>query len=144
MKLIPFLTAALLLSSTAMAQLIPVTPVSGGYTWDPDPILANVSKVKNFGQTIGFSNANLQHAIRGYGTTFVVQDDTEALGKATTGAKAEGLATLLGSTLLGATAKVDADAANATWSYSGNHATVTSTADNAKAVCFIQVGSYTL
>ncbi|HUR26784.1 MAG TPA: hypothetical protein VM509_01245 [Planctomycetota bacterium] len=118
-------------------------PPSGGLTL-PDPILANVNKSKFFGQTIGFTDANLQHSMKGYGTAFVVQDQTQVLGKATTGAKVEGLATLLGSTLLGATARVDADAANATWSYANSHATVTSQTDNAKATCFVQVGSFTL
>ena len=144
MKLISFLTAAFLLSSSAFAQLVPVPLPPGGFTFDPDPVLANLSKSKNFGQTIGFTNANLQHAMKGYGTVFVVQDDTQVLGKATTGAKVEGLATLLGSTLLGATARFDADAANATWTHNGTSATVTSQTDNAKATCFVKVGSFTL
>lgn len=143
MKLIPFLTAALLLTSTAFAQLVPVPLPPGGFQL-PDPILANISKSKSYGKTLGFTNANLQHSIKGYGTVFVVKDQAQVLGKATAGAKAEGLVTLLGSAVLGATARVDADAANATWSYTNGQAAVTSELDNAKATCFVKVGPFTL
>lgn len=143
MKLLSLLAAAVLLSSSASAQLFPIPP-GGLPPLDFDPVLANVSKSKSYGTIVGFTNANLQFGMNGYANVFAVQDDTEVLGRARAGAKAYGLATLLGSAVLGATARVDADAANATWSYASNCATVTSATDYAKLTGFMNVGPYTL
>ncbi|HTF90185.1 MAG TPA: hypothetical protein VK843_17350 [Planctomycetota bacterium] len=142
MKLIPFLTASLLLCSSAFAQII-IPPPNGGFYVD-DPVIASVNKTKSYAKTYGFSQANLKVGMSAYGTVLAVQDETQVLARATTGAKVEGLAQLLYSSLLGATARFDADAANATWSYSGGVANVTSQTDNAKATCFVKVGPYTL
>lgn len=139
---------SVLLASTGLAQFgipisVPILPPLQQIPAD-DPVLFSVSKTKSYAKTYGFTNANLQVAINGYGTVFAVQDDTQVLVRATTGAKVEGLASVFGYTLSGARATCDADAQNATWTYTNGTASVTSQTDNAKAKAFIKVGPYTL
>ncbi len=148
MKLLSIFTASVLLSSATLAQThLPIggLPNNGGIAIPhTDPILVGIGKSKSYGATYGLSSANIQASINGYGTVFAVQHGGQVLSQATTGAKVQGVASVLGSALLGATATFDAQAANATWTYNGDAASVTNTAANAKATAFVKVGPWTL